>query len=243
MPYAAQANQAFMALSLIGLAIGSYYMYKLYRIKARPFWDHWQTGTTFYGSMFSLGALLVALVTVPFIENNQTLTQLTASLLAIGLIIEAIGLIFHAKDLKNGSGEAASSQYELNTSFGKTYLLRNSLLSINILVSLAIIYTGLSGLIGLFVIISLSLSLLVSAYLGRIIFYALVIPTTMPGAFFWKNKGFVDHARESKLADMQQLGVAYERHHKFDVAALMQTIKDTSILEMLGQVKAIVTGK
>jgi hypothetical protein len=80
------------------------------------------------------------------------------------------------------------------------------------------------------------------AYLGRIIFYALVIPTTMPGAFFWKNKGFVDHAREPGLADMQQLGVAYEHHHKFDVGELMQTVKENSLSDMIAQAKAIVTG-
>ena len=65
----------------------------------------------------------------------------------------------------------------------------------------------------------------------------------MPGAFFWKNKGFVEHARESGLADMQQLGVAYERHHKFDVSELMQTIKENSLSDMIAQAKAIVSGK
>jgi len=38
----------------------------------------------------------------------------------------------------------------------------------------------------------------------------LVIPTTMPGAFFWRNKGFVEHARETGLAEMQQVGVIPE---------------------------------
>jgi len=85
---------------------------------------------------------------------------------------------------------------------------------------------SLSGGAGIIIGLLFSLSLIVMAYLGRIIFYALVIPTTMPGAFFWKNKGFIDHARESGLADMQQLGVAYERHHKFNVKELIQTIKE-----------------
>ncbi len=161
----------------------------------------------------------------------------------MGLVIEAVGLLVHARDLKKGSGEGAAAHYEQSTTFGKTYWLRNALLAINILLALIITSTSLSGAIGIITGITLMLSLIVMAYLGRIIFYALVIPTTMPGAFFWKNKGFVDHARESGLADMQQLGVAYERHHQFDVKELMQTVKENSLADMIAQAKAIVTGK
>jgi DMSO reductase anchor subunit len=214
-------------LGMIGFAAGSYYMYKLYRIKARPFWDHWQTASTFYGSMLSLGSLLVAIVSVVMMSNTYDLIKVLASIAAVGLIIEAIGLVFHAGDLKNGAGEGQAAHYELSTTFGKTYWLRNALLVLNIILAVVISSTSLTGGLGIFVGILFVASLIVMAYLGRIIFYALVIPTTMPGAFFWKNKGFVDHARESGLADMQQLGVAYERHHKFDVKELIETIKTT----------------
>ena len=43
-------------------------------------------------------------------------------------------------------------------------------------------------------------------------FYVLVIPTTMPGAFFWRNRGFEEHARATGLADMPQVGVLPECH-------------------------------
>jgi DMSO reductase anchor subunit len=230
-------------LGLIGFATGSYYMYKLYRIKARPFWEHWQTASTFYGSMLSLGSLLVAIVSAVFIDNSYDLIKVLASIAALGLIVEAIGLIFHARDLKSGAGEGQAAHYELSTTFGKTYWLRNALLVLNIIIAIVIASTSLTGGTGIFVGILFTASLIVMAYLGRIIFYALVIPTTMPGAFFWKNKGFVDHARESGLADMQQLGVAYERHHKFDVKELMQTIKENSLADMLAHANAILTGK
>jgi len=39
-----------------------------------------------------------------------------------------------------------------------------------------------------------------------------VIPTTMPGAFFWRNKGFEDHARATGLARMPQVGVLPDPH-------------------------------
>ncbi|MEE9445804.1 MAG: DmsC/YnfH family molybdoenzyme membrane anchor subunit [Cocleimonas sp.] len=230
-------------LGLIGFVAGSYYMYKLYRIKARPFWDHWQTASTFYGSMLSLGGLLIAIIGSLFMENSADLIQYFAVIIVLGLIMEAVGLVFHAKDLKAGAGEGQAAYYELSTTFGKTYWLRNTLLVLNIILAIIISYTGLSGISGVLVGLLFSASLVIMAYLGRIIFYALVIPTTMPGAFFWKNKGFVDHARESGLADMQQLGVAYERHHKFDVGELMQTVKENSLSDMVEQAKAIVTGK
>lgn len=232
-------SQASAVLGLLGFAAGSYYMYKLYRIKARPFWDHWQTATTFYGSMLSLGGLLVAIVCSIFADYSPELIQLLSVLVATGLIIEAVGLTFHAKDLKSGSGEGQAAYYELTTTFGKTHWLRVALLLVNVVAALVISFNGLSGGIGILAAAILTVSLIAMAYFGRIIFYALVIPTTMPGAFFWKNKGFVDHARESGLADMQQLGVAYERHHKFDVKELIKTIKETSPSEMMTHVKGI----
>jgi len=233
----------FAVLGLIGFMAGSYYMYKLYRIKARPFWNHWQTATTFYGSMLSLGSVLIAIVASLFMDNTDALIRLLAFITAAGLVIEAVGLVFHARYLKQGSGEGQAAHYEQTTTFGKTYLLRNILLGLNLLLALIIAYTGLSGLMGILGGLLFVVSLILMAYLGRIIFYALVIPTTMPGAFFWKNKGFIEHARESGLADMQQLGVAYERHHKFDVKQLLQTIRENSLADMWAHTKNILTGK
>jgi hypothetical protein len=34
----------------------------------------------------------------------------------------------------------------------------------------------------------------------------------MPGAFFWKNKGFEQHARDIGLAAMPQVGVVRLNH-------------------------------
>ena len=58
----------------------------------------------------------------------------------------------------------------------------------------------------------LAVSALTVALIGRALFYVLVIPTTMPGAFFWKNKDFEEHAREIGLAHMPQVGVVYHNH-------------------------------
>jgi hypothetical protein len=58
----------------------------------------------------------------------------------------------------------------------------------------------------------LMLSLLLTSTVGRALFYVLVIPTTMPGAFFWKNKGFEQHARDIGLASLPQVGVVVHAH-------------------------------
>jgi hypothetical protein len=34
----------------------------------------------------------------------------------------------------------------------------------------------------------------------------------MPGAFFWKNKGFEEHAQDIGLAEMPQVGVVPVLH-------------------------------
>ena len=233
----------FAVVGLLGVAAGSYYMYKLYRIPARPFWNHWQTATAFYGNILSLGSLMTGIFAVLFMQNPADLIQLLAITAALGLCIEIVGHVFHARDLQKGEGEGASSYYEQTTTFGKTYLLRNILLGINLLLAIILAYTGISGYAGILIATTLGLSLLVMTYLGRILFYALVIPTTMPGAFFWKNKGFVEHARETGLANMQQLGVVYERHNPFNVKELLETIKETNLKTLLANTRTILTGK
>ncbi|MCB1830681.1 MAG: hypothetical protein KDI35_11395, partial [Gammaproteobacteria bacterium] len=61
-------------------------------------------------------------------------------------------------------------------------------------------------------------------------------------AFFWKNQGFVEHAREVGLAAMPQLGVVYQRHHRFKLGELLETLRSTSLREKIMQVKCIITG-
>jgi nicotinamide riboside transporter PnuC len=99
----------------------------------------------------------------------------------------------------------------LKTRFGKTYLLRNSLLAFCLFTSLVTMViswqlTDPSWLVNLCIIV-LGVICLIAAVISRALFYVLVIPTTMPGAFFWKNQGFEEHARETGLAKMPQVGV------------------------------------
>lgn len=236
---AATLQTVFAVFGLLGVGFGGYYMYKLYRIEARPFWNHWHTGATFMGTALSLSSLLLALVTLLFGNLTPQLAQTLATVVILGLALEGIGLLSHARDLKSQKSEGAASFYEQNTTYGYPYWLRIVLLVTALLLGLGIALLGSTRAwaFGLLAVLALS-----SSIIGGALFYVLVIPTTMPGVFFWKNKGFVEHARESGLADMPQLGVTYEQHRHFKLGELLETVRSTSLREKLAQTWRVVTG-
>lgn len=199
---------------------GLYYMNRCYRIKARPFWDHWQVGTAFFGSMLSLGALVAGAIMVPTLAlagaSYQDVLLVSAATLALGLAIEGIGHVAHARDMGRAEHEGGASYYIQTTTFGKTFMLRNAMLGVNVLFAAGLLTLmlaqGVSGMPVLLGWVLVGATLLATSIIGRALFYVLVIPTTMPGAFFWKNKGFEDHARDIGLANMPQVGVAPLKH-------------------------------
>lgn len=240
-------TNVFAFVGVISGLVGLYYMYKLYRIPARPFWNHIQTGTAFFGSMLSFGALIITVVCLLVMSLDvpavQLLIKSLAMIIALGLVIEGIGHILHARDMKSVRNEGAASYYQQVTQYGKSYILRNVLLGLNLILAIVLAVKGVSSSEELIMVVALVLFMLVMGAFGRSLFFVLVIPTTMPGAFFWKNEGFVEHARETGLAEMQQVGVVYERHHAFKLGELIQTIKENSIKDMISHVRWIFGGK
>ncbi|ORU93801.1 MAG: aspartate carbamoyltransferase [Cycloclasticus sp. symbiont of Bathymodiolus heckerae] len=226
-------------LGSISGALGVYYMVKLYQIKARPFWNHWQTATSFYGSLFSLGGVLLGLLTIPF-TDSALLIRTLASVTFIGLAAEIIGHIFHTSDMRKTSSEGVASWYIQNTRFGKSWILRNVLLGSALAITLATILTAPEHLIASYLWVGLFLIITSAAAISRSLFFVTVIPTTMPGAFFWKNKQFSEHALETGLAEMEQVGVEQEVHHPFKFDELLETIKTTPLKEMIRQTKDII---
>jgi DMSO reductase anchor subunit len=200
---------------LSGLA-ALYFMHSIYRIEARPFWNHWQVLTSFYGNMLVLGPLpvILAFAGVQLYSGLpwSTAAAQLAGIMLLGVLMESIGLYRQAQDLQAGSGEAQASHYEQTTTFGNTYLARNAGLGLAMATLLALSVTAPEGLPGLLLWLAAAGIIVVTAITGRALFYALVIPTTMPGAFFWRNKGFEEHARETGLADMPQVGVLPDCH-------------------------------
>ncbi|MEM8497891.1 MAG: DmsC/YnfH family molybdoenzyme membrane anchor subunit [Pseudomonadota bacterium] len=197
-----------LTLALLGGAGGLFYMIKCYLIPARPFWNHWQTASAFVGNGLSLGSLILGAIVILLVGVTESMPvlQTLAIVVAIGTALEAIGLIAHRHaNRADAQHEGAASQYVQVTEFGKTYVLRNVLMLLNL--SLAIFASLGSGDLLLVAWALLNVSIVCAALLGRALFYVLVIPTTMPGAFFWRNKGFADHAREIGLQKVVDAGL------------------------------------
>jgi DMSO reductase iron-sulfur subunit len=196
--------------------LGLYFMCRSYLIPARPFWNHWQVFTSFFGTPLSLGSLLLAVIAVPvFAYNGQDYTallQVTSGLAMLGLLAEGLGLMAHAKYLNTESGEGAAAHYIQQTTFGKSYVARNVLIAVGVLVTAAITFALAETTVGLILAALVAPAIFIALLGGRALFYVLVIPTTMPGAFFWKNKGFEEHARDIGLAEMPQVGVVPDVH-------------------------------
>jgi DMSO reductase anchor subunit len=193
-----------------------YFMHKIYRIPARPFWNHWQVFTSFYGNVLSLGPLLLVLV-YGFIQlaSGESWTQIApvfSAFIFTGLLIEAVGLYAHQNDLIKNGGEGAAAHFEQTTKFGNTYTARNFGLFSGLVLAVVMMTIQLDGLAAIVLWLGAAIIILITAVVGRALFYALVMPTTMPGAFFWRNKKFQEHARETGLAEMPQVGVLPETH-------------------------------
>ncbi|NRB42732.1 MAG: dimethyl sulfoxide reductase anchor subunit, partial [Pseudomonadales bacterium] len=199
-------------LTMISGGIGLYYMYRCYRIPARPFWDHISTGTHFVGNAMALGALLIAFAFAPFVESWSALMSAAAFVAFIGVSLEGIGLTVQANDYKTAKHEGAVSHYIQRTTFGNTYLYRNALVGFNAAMAALIAFGDLPMFMQVACLLLLTVGVATTAVIGRCLFYVLVIPTTMPGAFFWKNKAFVEHARDIGMDHMPNSGVVPARH-------------------------------
>ena len=225
--------------------VAIYAMHKIYRIKARPFWNHWQVLTSFYGSALTLGALAVAVVFAASLaiqgESFIGLLSGLAVFMVVGLALEAVGHIAHAKHCERTGGEAAAAHQEQTTSFGKTYISRNAGLALSVAAVTAVALSGIEGGLGVMLWLLTAVLVAATALVGRALFYVLVIPTTMPGAFFWKNQGFQEHARESGIASMPQSGVLPRTdYHELHMERAKREVKeDLAKVKQMGLMTAM----
>src|SRR5215475_9696959 len=167
----AGAATLFGIAAVLSGAAGLYFMTRIYRIKARPFWDHWQVSTSFFGTALSLGGLLIAAGWANVLAVS--LLRVLAGLIALGLATELVGLLFHARAMRASSNEGAVAHHEQKTAFGYTYWLRNGLMAFApvMLLTLAVTApTGLSALLGWGTAAAATLS---AAVIGRALFYVL----------------------------------------------------------------------
>ena len=191
--------------------IGLYCMYRCYRIPARPFWNHWHTGGAFAASGLILGSLAIGLIFgVTAIWGRGSASALLSFLswpLLIGLLLQGISLLVHMDYLDRNGKEAAVSRMLILNRFGKTHIARYISLVILMVGSVLFAAQWMTGIWGVLLWGIFFLQAIFHEVVGRAIFYVAVVPTTIPGAFFWGNKSFEEHARKSGLAQRPQVGV------------------------------------
>ena len=130
----------------------------------------------------------------------------------VGIAVEAIGLVCHARANAEAAHEGAASHYVQTTKFGKTYLVRNGVMAAVIVAMVVLLLMAVNGTVGIIAWGVVAVVTLGVVLVGRALFYVLVVPTTMPGAFFWRNKGFEEHARDIGLAGVVDMGVVESGH-------------------------------
>ena len=197
-------------LATVAAGGGLFYMVKCYRIPARPFWNHWQTATAFIGAVVGLGALAVGAIAL--LTASELNTGLIAFLVLASSSAQLIGLYRQARDNTDAQHEGAASHYVQTTDYGKTYILRNVVLASVALSAALLTLPPISGWLEPVLWLVMVLGLVFSELVSRALFYILVIPTTMPGAFFWRNKGFEEHAKETGLNEVVDMGVVSGGH-------------------------------
>jgi hypothetical protein len=151
-------------------------------------------------------------VFAPLATDSSALLGALAWAVAAGFALDALGLYAHARDMRRQGGEGAAAQYLQTTRFAHSYAARNAALGLALSGALAFALFVPQGAAGMAAWLSIAALATAAAVVGRMLFYALVIPTTMPGAFFWRNPAFQEHARETGLAKMPQVGVAMDCH-------------------------------
>ncbi len=209
------------ATAFVGLC-SLFAMTKCYRIPARPFWNHSHTAVSFCGSMVLLGAFSTALILfIPLLSGFPSGNKEAGfyTILKFGLTgITAFYLFFFSLSrqrfhayLKRASGESQASFKLLQETYPAFLKLNGRLSGILGLNMLNLFLLPLSPLFYGSVLFSFFL-VLAWQIVDRALFYAVVIPTTMPGAFFLKNKGFEAYARETGLAEDEAVGVLSRTH-------------------------------
>jgi len=120
-PYLNELTASLGWLALLAGPIALYAMHNIYRIKARPYWNHWQVLTTFYGNTLSLGSMFVGLVYFSvssyYDVSYPGFAQLLAWPLFIGLAMEMVGLYAHQRYLCREGGEAYAAHVKQTTGF------------------------------------------------------------------------------------------------------------------------------
>ncbi len=202
-------------VTLLFGVVGIYCMVRIYRIPARPYWDHTHTNISFFKSGLLLGPLGLALaLTMGALGGSAAPAPAHQLLLGVALLAALTGCWAtrtHEKEMLAAGGEAAAALDRLTGQYRLLYGLRKKL-GLALVVTLAVaVWIGSPALALLLTVVALALAI-AGEFIERSLFYLVVIPTTMPGAMFLNNKGFEQMARQTGLAQDRAVGVLHDIH-------------------------------
>lgn len=172
--------------------------------------------TDFYGTMLMLGGLVAGFMLLFMMGGKASgvyeIEILIVKFIVGGGVIKLIGLWFHSRAMKKSRNEGAVSYKIQMTKFKKLHYLRVATLSLAVVLAILIPVSKMFFIEVELLWVAIIATILCSELIGRALFYVRVIPTTMPGSYFWRNQGFEQHAIETDLAEFPQTGVVAPRH-------------------------------
>ncbi len=192
--------------TLFGI-LGIFCMVMIYRIPARPYWYHPHTFMAFFGSVLVLGPLAVAAVTGWVGAEAAGLVRTLAAIALTATVLGRISAQKQVRDLACGPGEGAASLHLLTGTHGAAHRARNRAAYLSMGLLTLTVAVPLPAIASAALLVALA-----GEALERLLFYSVVIPTTMPGAFFLKNNGFEEMARDTGLAALPTTGVIADQH-------------------------------
>jgi DMSO reductase iron-sulfur subunit len=99
----------FGAFALVSGVAGLWFMHRIYRIKARPFWNHWQVITSFFGALGSLGSVLLGAIFLPVLVFGGGDWAILLPLLAFMMLSRQCADCLEPAFLPGGAGPAGRS--------------------------------------------------------------------------------------------------------------------------------------
>ena len=198
-------NSIFMIGALIAGVYGIFAQSQIYRIKARPSWDRVSTTKRFLSSGY-LGLILVSLIL-----SIQGYTNSTMVILSLTLLVASyqVLIIFEEKTFYKYLKEDEKNYYQLNktktlleNNFSKHLKIRyNTLISFGVFLPLiAILFLANGSLYTASVILSLALvGSTFSELIGRYLFYVTVVPLGLAGNFFAGNQRGRDYKEDNDV--------------------------------------------
>ncbi len=191
--------------------LGLLCMVMIYRIPARPYWNHRHTGVAFFASGLILGPLGFAGVLMLAGNGNHGVVVVSLAVALMASLVARFSHRDHIAWLEARGDEAGASLELLNTEHRTAFALRKGLGWAVPVALMAALLVPSGATQGMLLALALALAVIGEA-LERFLFYLVVIATTMPGALFLKNKAFENLARETGLAADPCVGVAPNTH-------------------------------